>query len=434
MSSSVRGPVTVAGTDAHPDTVALVPPPTEPARFRVIATMVLARLGIMLALSTPLTAGLTLKLQSMLPAESVVGTLGLITSAGAFTALFFDPVFGRISDRTTSRYGRRRPWMVVGSVGLVGALVVIALAPNAVVVGVGWVLGQMLGNAAVAAHTATLADQLPTQQRGRVSGAIGIAQQAAVLGAAYAAQFLGEQMLLLFLVPGVVGMLLVLAYALVLQDPPLPARPPRQPGFLLMLKTFWVNPIQQPDFGFAWLSRFLVVLANWMFVTFRLLWIQHEFELSRAEAAQILSTGVLCYTISLVVAGQVAGWLSDKVRRRKPFIVGSALIFALGTYLLVHAEDTTSFFLAEVVLGIGFGIYVAVDLALVLDVLPNPDEAAKDLGVFNIAMAGPQVLAPGIAAAIIGIGAGNNYDLMLTIAAAIAVVGALTILPVRKVR
>lgn len=413
---------------------ALIAPPTERARFRVIAMMILARLGVMLALTTPLTAGLTLKLQTLLPPEAVVGTLGLVTALGAFSALFFDPVFGRISDRTTGRFGRRRPWMIIGSIGLVGALVIIALAPNAIVVGVGWVLGQMLGNAAVAAHTATLADQLPPAQRGRVSGAIGVAQQAAILGAAYAAQFLGADMLLLFLVPGVVGMLLVVSYALILPDAPLPAAPPREGGFWLAVKTFWVNPVKHPDFAFTWASRFLLVLANFMFITFRLLWIQHEFGLTPAKAAEVMATGVLCYTVSLVVAGQFAGWLSDKVGRRKPFIVGSALLFAVGTYLLTHTPDVTGFYLAEVVLGIGFGVYVAVDLALVLDVLPNPNEAAKDLGVFNIAMAGPQVLAPGVAAALIGIGAGNNYDMMLTIAAVIAVVGALIILPVRKVR
>ncbi len=412
----------------------LIPAPVDRASGKVIATMVLARLGIMLALLTPLTAGLTLKLQSLVGPDQVVGTLGLITSLGAFSALFFDPVFGRLSDRTTSRFGRRRPWLLIGSGGLIGALVLIALAPNPAVVGIGWVLGQMLANAAVSAHTASIADQLPTVQRGKVSGAIGVAQQAATLGAAYAAQFLGSQMLLLFLVPGIVGLVLVGLYALVLPDRQLPRRPRGEGGFRLAVKTFWVNPAKHPDFALTWASRFLLVLANFMFTTFRLLWIQHEFGLTPQAAAGIMSTGVLCYTISLVVAGQLAGWLSDKIRRRKPFIVGSALIFGVGTYLLAHVTDPSHFFVAEVVLGIGFGIYVAVDLALVMDVLPNPNDTAKDLGVFNIAMAGPQVLAPGVAAALIGMGAGGNYDLMLTAAAVIAVIGAALILPVRKVR
>ena len=92
------------------------------------------------------------------------------------------------------------------------------------------------------------------------------------------------------------------------------------------------------------------------------------------------------------------------------------------------------FFVAEAIIGVGFGAYVAVDLALVLDVLPDPEETAKDLGVFNIAMAGPQVVAPALAAWIVGLSSGTNYDIMLIVAGVIAVVGAVLIIPVRSVR
>lgn len=412
----------------------LIPAPTERATPVVIATMVLARFGLMLPLVTPLIAGLTLKLQTLMEAKDVVLYLGTITSLGALAALFFDPVFGRISDRTTGRFGRRRPWLMLGSAGLIAALAIIALAPNPWVVGLGWVLGQTMANAAVAAHTASAADQLPPLQRGKVGGMIGLAQQAAFMGAGYAAQFLGDQMLLLFLVPGLVGFALVTLFALVLPDRPLPRRPRSETGILLALKTFWVNPRQHPDFAFAWGSRFLLVLANFMFVTFRLLWIQHEMGLTPEKAREVMATGITTYTIALVVSGMLAGWLSDRVGRRKVFIIGSAVVFGLGTFLLTQVNSPLDFYLAELVLGIGFGAYIAVDLALVLDVLPNPDDAAKDLGVFNIAMAGPQVLAPAVSAALISLSGGTNYDVMLIVAAVLAVVGATLIVPVRGVR
>lgn len=424
---TTRYPEVPATTGAH-----LVP--VEKARPRVVATMIGARFGVMFALLSPILGGLTLKLQSILPEEQVIPSLGLITSLGALAALFFDPIWGRISDRTTSRFGRRRPYLVIGAVGVLLPLLLIALAPNVVVVGIGWVLAQMLANLAVAAHTATLADQLPSTQRGKVSGAIGVAQQAAQLGAAYAIQFLGDDLVLLFLGTGLVGAVLVLAFAAVLPDTPVTREPRAETGLMTALRTFWVNPLRHPDFGFAWISRFLVVLANFMFVTYRLLWLQQEFGLDSAEARSIMATGVLVYVVALMIAGQVAGWISDAIGRRKMFVVFSALLFALGIYLLVHAADPSMFFLAEAILGVGFGIYVAVDLALVLDVLPNPEDSAKDLGVFNIAMAGPQVLAPGAAALILGLGSGTDYDLMLTVAAGIAVLGALAILPVKKVR
>lgn len=412
----------------------LIPPPQQKAGGRVVATMTLARLGLMLGLTAPLIAGLALKVQTLVGPGQVVVVVGIVTTAGAIGALIFDPVFGRISDRTTGRFGRRRPWLVAGSLGLMLGLLVIALAPNVWVLALGWLFGQIAGNAAVAAHTASLADQLPTEQRGRVGGLIGIAQQASTVGSAYAGKLLGQDMLLLFLVPGAIGLLLVLAFVLVLPDRPLPERPEPEGGLRTVLKTFWVSPRRHPDFAFAWVSRFLIVLSAWMFLTFRLLYLQHEMDMSAKEAASVMATGVLIYTVAVILAGQLAGWLSDRISRRKVFIGASAVIFAIGTWTLAHAESVTGFYVAEVVLGIGFGVYVAIDLALVLDVLPNPDEAGKDLGVFNIAMSLPQTLAPGLAAALISVGVGQNYDLMLTVAAVIAVVGALAIVPVRSVR
>ncbi|MEV4777172.1 MFS transporter [Microbacterium sp. LWH12-1.2] len=422
---------TAVGGSTPPPTFAV---PTVRARPAVVTTMVLARLGLMLPLSTVISAALVLKLQSLMPQGEVIGTLGLITSIGALSALFFDPVFGRISDRTMSRFGRRRPWMIMGMAGLLVALLIMAVAPTALVVGAGWILAQITANAAIAAHTASIADQLPSSQRGKVAGAIGIAQQAATLGAAYAAQFFATELLLLFLVPGVIGFLLVLVYAIMLPDKPRPFPARSVGGIRTALKTFWVNPIKNPDFGLAWWSRFLVVLANFMFITFRLLWIQHEMDLEPADAVKIMATGVLVFTIALIVSGQIAGWLSDKLGRRKVFIVVSALIFAAGTILLTQTTDPTIFFIAEAIIGVGFGAYVAVDLALVLDVLPDPEETAKDLGVFNIAMAGPQVVAPALAAWIVGLSSGANYDIMLIVAGVIAVIGALLIIPVRSVR
>jgi MFS family permease len=412
----------------------VIPPPTERAKFRVIATMVLARLGIMTALSAPLIAGLVLKLEALVPQTQVVGTLGVISSLGALSALVFDPIFGRLSDRTTGRFGRRRPWLILGSAALAVAMVGMALSPSVWLLGGFWVLGQMLGNAAVSAHTASIADQLPPVQRGKVSGSVGIAQQAASYVAAFTASLFSPNLLLLFLVPGMIGFVLISVYALVLPDQELPHRPRTDSGIRFALKTFWVSPRKHPDFAWTWASRFLLVLANFMFVTFRLLWIQHDLGLIPARALQVMATGILCYTISLVVSGQIVGWISDKIKRRKVFVVGSAIIFGLGMLTLNSASDPMHFFLAEIVLGIGFGVYVSVDLALVIDVLPDPDEAGKDLGVFNIAMTAPQVLAPGAAALLIGIGGGNNYDVMLIGATIIALIGAALLLPVKSVR
>jgi MFS family permease len=102
-------------------------------------------------------------------------------------------------------------------------------------------------------------------------------------------------------------------------------------------------------------------------------------------------------------------------------------------FVLAVASDFDGFLVGMAVSGLGFGMYMAVDLALVADVLPNKDSAAKDLGVLNIAGALPFTVAPAIAPAILAIG-GGSYGVLYGFAGACAILGAVAILPVKRVR
>ncbi|MFB8267572.1 MFS transporter [Streptomyces sp. NPDC055955] len=412
---------------------AVVSPPTEKAPPRVVGTMALAQLGLSLALITPVTASLTLKVQSVVGEDNVVAVFGTVSSIGAVAALVANPVFGRISDRTTGRFGRRRPWLLLGVVGLAVSELVLALVPNVIGIAIAWFAAQAFANAAQAALLASVADQIPTAQRGRVSGLIGLMQQGSKLGAAYVAQWLIGSLLLMFVVPALIGVLFLVPFLLLLPDKQLAERPPSE-GLRAVLKTFWLSPRKHPDFAWAWGSRFLITMSLYLFMTYRLLYIEYELGLSVERAVAVLATAVTVYTITLALAGQAAGWLSDKVGRRKPFVIASALVFGLGMAMLVQADTVTGFYVAEVVLGLGFGIYIGVDLALVMDVLPGFNDSAKNLGVLNMAQVVPQSLAPAVGAVLVGIGGGHNYDLLLGTAAAVAVVGAAMIFPIRKVR
>lgn len=408
--------------------------PVQPARPWLITTMALAQLGLFLALLTPVFSSLAIKVQDIVPREDQVSALGAVSSLGALAAIVANPVFGRISDRTTGRFGRRRPWLVTGALGLTAGLAVIATTHSLVVVAIAWFLSQMLANAALAAFTASVADQVPVFQRGKVAGLIGVMQNVAILGAAYAARTLGTDGLLLFLLPAAVGLVLVVLYVIALPDKPLPRRPPSEGGPRTVLKTFWVSPRQYPDFAWAFTSRFMIILATFMFTTFRLLYLEDQLDLPDDKAVSVMATGVLIYTMVLMTAAQLAGWLSDRFGRRKVFVGCAALVFGAGMALLVTTRSVSGFYAAEVVLGLGYGIYVGVDLALVLDVLPDPEDSAKDLGVFNIANAAPQSLAPALGALLVNAAGGHHYQLLLGTAAAISVLGALAIVPVRTVR
>jgi len=240
---------------------------------------------------------------------------------------------------------------------------------------------------------------------------------------------------MLFVGPSVLAIGAMALYAFILPDQHMPTKPPRM-NLAEWVTTFWVSPRKHPDFALAWWSRFLIILSTFMFTTFRLFYLQDRIGLAPADAPAAVTTGVLVYTIALVASGWIAGKISDRTGRRKMLVAGSALLFAIGTALLVHVSSLTGFYLVEALLGLAFGIYAAVDLALVVDVLPNPDDSGKDLGVFNIASALPLTAAPAVGAALLAVGSvqNQNYTLMLYVAGAMALIGALVILPIKSVR
>lgn len=361
----------------------------------------------------------------------------VIAAVGAAGALIANVVFGRLSDRTMSRLGRRRPWIVVGTIVMCLGLMVMAFAPNVGITAIGWFIAQLGANATLAPFIATLSDQVPKFQRGGVSALLGIAQNVGILGGTWVAERFQHNMFLMLVVPSLVAIAAMLVFAIVLDDQVLPERPARM-TLKDWAQSFWVSPVRYPDYALAWWSRFLITLATFMFSTYRFFFLNRQVGVPEPDVAGVITMSVLISTIALVVTAWFAGKLSDVLGRRKIFVILSTVLYAIGTVTLAHTHDLTMFFVVEGILGVAYGIYIGVDLALVVDVLPNPDDAGKDLGVFNIANALPQTLAPILAGVIIGlsptIGGHANYQPMLWVAGILALVGAVVIIPIKKVR
>jgi MFS family permease len=409
--------------------------PTEPVSWKYVSALVFAQFVFYVALLGPAIIGIGLKVQQIVPDNQKTSALGTVAGFGALFAVIGNVLFGRLSDRTTSRFGRRRPWIVGGTVVMTLAFVVMALGTSVPVVTAGWCLAQLGANATLAPFVATISDQVPVFQRGSVSALLGIAQNVGILGGTYVAQLFQQHMVILFVVPSILSIGAMLLFAFVLPDQRLRVRPPRM-TVREWITTFWVDPRKHPDFAFAWWSRFLIILATFMFTTFRLFFLQDKLGLPQDRAPAAVTVGVLVYTIALVAAGWVAGKISDRTGRRKVLVAGSTLLFGIGTVLLAHVTTVGQFYLLEALMGLAYGIYVGVDLALVVDVLPNPDDAGKDLGVFNMANALPQTVAPVFGAALLAVSSASNqnYTLLLYTAGAAALIGALIVLPIKKVR
>ncbi|AFO80679.1 major facilitator transporter [Amycolatopsis mediterranei S699] len=394
-----------------------------------IAAIGLAQFGIYVAILSPVFVSMQLKAQELNPANPA-SVIAVVLPIGS---IFGNPLFGSLSDRTRTRWGRRRPWLLGGVVTLLIGLTAVVFSPNVLMLTFAWLLCQLGSNAAFAALMASFADNVPVFQRGRASSVIGVAQNISILAGIYAAALLVANLTLLFLIPGVVGVACVVVYVLVTPDR-VPDTPLRPFSVLAILRTFWTNPVKYPDFGLAWGSRFLIVLATFLFTTFRLFYMQDHLGLDARRAVSAVATGVLLYTVAIFVSTAVSGWLSDKLRRRKIFVGGSTLLFGAGLVALVYAESVPAFYVAEIIMGFAYGTYTAVDYALVVDVLPDPEKPGKDLGVMNIANSLPQSFAPALGALLLSMGSGKNYPVLLWTAGIIAAIGAAVIIPIRKVR
>lgn len=410
-------------------------PTPEKVNLKVVLGMSLAMFTLYIALLGPPTVSLALKIQSIYGLDDSPTIVGMVSSVGAIFAFFANPICGRLSDYTTSRFGRRRPWMFSGAIVFLVALCIMAFGPNQYVVAAGWAIGQVGGNMILAPLMTTVADQVPEFQRGRVSATLGIMQNLGILAAAYVAKWFLSSLVLMFILPGIVALVFVTIYCIVLPDIVI-SEPPHRASLKTWVMTFCFNPVKHPDFACVWVSRAMIILCSFLFTTFRLFFLQKQLSLSVEEATSAVTLGVLIYTVISVIASLIGGQLSDRLHRRKVFVIAAAIAFALGTYLLAHTHSLSMFYVMEAVMGFGYGMYIAVDMALVVDVLPNPEDSGKDLGVMNIANALPQTFAPTLGAILLGIGTtdASNYQMLFLVAGIAAVIGGLVIIPIKKVK
>ncbi|MFC8518058.1 MFS transporter [Streptomyces sp. NPDC057257] len=408
------------------------PEPSAPAKL--VLGLVLGQFGAYLAVLTPVMVTLALRVAQIVPEADRGAALGQVLSVGALLAMLGNPVFGALSDRTTSRYGRRRPWLVGGMVAGFAGLLVVALGTDVPTLMAGWALAQLGINASLAALTATIPDLVPPHQQARVSGLVGSTVSLSMIGGSALAQLFSGSMALAFLVPGAIGIALVGYLATVMKDRPARAGAFEPYSVREFLRSFWVSPRRHPDFAWNFAGRFLVFTGASCVTSYQVYFLMDRLGYSDSQVTGKVLVGTLAMVASTVVGSLVGGLLSDRSGRRKPYVLGSSLVMAVSLALIASAQTFGMYVLALVVFGLGEGLYLSVDMALAAAVLPNPDESAKDMGVLNIGNALPQSLVPILAPALLAIGGGGNYGALFLFGAIAAVLGALAVQFVRSVK
>jgi len=404
---------------------------------KYIWLMVLAQFGVFMAFITPIAISLAVKVSQITPGQEQ--NLGYILGAGSLTVMLTGPLLGVLSDRTRTRLGRRVPFIIGGTALGVVSLVVMATADSIPVLMIGWVLSQLGWGQALGGLSASQADRLPESQRGKVSGLGGFATQIAPVVGVIASGSLMANNLLLFLVPGIAGVVFCLLFVLF-------AREASSKDLIfedrlslrLILSKYLYNPRQYKDFSWNWLARFLFYFGLTLNTTFTAFFMASRLGVSLQEVAGVIATlggiGILATT-----AGAIGGgFLSDKIQMRKPIVLSAALIFVAGIVVMAFAHDMSIIAIGSVLTSIGIGSFSAVDAALLLDVLPEKKtNAGRFLAITGFATSIPQAAAPLIAPLFLAIGATateKNYTLLYLVAAGITLLGGLVVLRIKSVR
>jgi Na+/melibiose symporter-like transporter len=348
---------------------------------------------------------LPLRIADFVPAGQQATYLTLLTVPGLLLAIATQPIVGVFSDRSGFRWGRRRPYILIGAILTLSFLPGIGLAGRLASLFVIYYLLQVSANTALGPYLALIPDLVPEEKRGRASGVKGLLE---ILGAGIsiwlvgnlmgnysviegsrwlwlslgilAATFLGTMLVTLFTVkerPGAGGV-------------KLPSLPGLYHTFKATLnKTFKIEFEAKPDFIQFLLSRLFFVISLTAFQAFGLYFFRDY--LGFANPATIMGNFTLVSSLSMLGIVYPAGFLSDRFGRRLVALI-SGLIGASGMGLLFFFHSHEFILFAAILMGIGFGGLTSSNWALAVDLVPR-DEAGKYIGLTNLASAGGSALA-----------------------------------------
>jgi MFS family permease len=351
--------------------------------------------------------------------------LAMVVIWGTLVAFAVNPLVGAISDYATFRLGRRRPFMIVGTIFNVIALVLFAFSPNwftstglLIAFALIFLMLQFTNNVANSPWSAIIADKVPTNQRGVTAGFNGLFQLlGTVVGSVVAGIIVNKndalplyknEIVEIFLLIAAVQIVFVVYTIITVKETPLGEHVKFE--LAPVLKKFFFKPSTYPDLSWVLLARFLVMMGIWGVFYF----LQYYFDdvLGGPGVKTIIFgssfsgegfSGTLFLPVLLLFAlptSLVAGWLSDRHGRKIMVYVSGAVMTVVCVVFIIFQSQYGALF-AAVFFGIGYGAYTSVDWALTADALPPTDEAGKFLGIWSAMGILPQVVGISIGAVIL---------------------------------
>ncbi|NTZ43188.1 MFS transporter [Altererythrobacter sp. SALINAS58] len=360
--------------------------------------------------------------------------LAFVISVGVFMTMLAQPIVGVLSDRTRSVRGRRGPWILggafVAAIGLVGIYLSATVAALALM----WSVVQMATNAAMAPLQATVADRVPENRIGTVSGVTGLgAMLGLVLGAVVAGALFQRFGVASYLPFGFTLAVFCLLFVLLSRDRPsthMTVAPITAVGYL---RSFTIA-LRDSDYRWVWIAKVLLMFGFAVSTALTVYMLQSYISpaLSAEEAAETAPLLLVAALPGILIAMFLSGRLSDRLAKRKPFVIASSLLFAASMAVPLIWPTLPALFAQTIVAGVALGAFLVVDQALFIDVLPDRECAGRDLGIAALGGNLGQALGPALAGVIIA--STGSYRLIWLTGLIAVLLAALAILPVKKAK
>jgi len=404
------------------------------ARMRLQLSLMVNFFLLMALYSGVLGVLLPNQIATLNPGEKANNLALLFAITSVFSTLT-TPIAGALSDRTRTRWGRRSPWIAIAS--LIGSMALFGVSWQTSFwsLMVLWVMATVAYNSMQPAMTTVIADRFAPETRGAVSGIVGAGMTAGLTAGTVVAGYLaGAQVLAYGLFAAAIAISCV-AFVLINREPSSAETPARPFSWRAFAASFWISPKEHPDFAWAFAGRFTVYMGYQAVAAYLLYILRDYIGLSDAASNTTIANLAILTLVCLIVSSLASGFLSDRLQRRKPFVIASSLIMGCAMVAPLALPNLTGMWIYAGVIGVGYGMFMSIDMALMTQVLPKSavGDEGKDLGVLTTAVNIPQIISPVMAAVLLHL-FDNNYAAIFVAAIVFVFGSALCVAPIKGVR
>ncbi|EEJ2444477.1 SLC45 family MFS transporter [Salmonella enterica subsp. enterica] len=378
-----------------------------------LAVWTLAQLGLWASLLTPANVGLALRVADIAP-ENKDFIYSTISCIGAIVAIFSNYLWGYLSDRTTSRFGMRRPYMIGGAIGTLVGAALMGTAFNITQLFIGWLVLQFSANAAITTFLAVIADKVPACQRGIASGFSGMCRTLGVLTGTFIMKVIPDSLFLVFVLPACVFILFTIIFLMMFDDKRLSrsdAMPIRIGEIFGVFGMIYRRVKREHTFGWTLASIFLLQCTIAVGQTYLVYFASDYVKIPRNEITSVAFYAVLIMNAFSCMTAPVAGYIADRINARRKVFKFSSVFLAAGVVSLLCFPDIHGYYAGYALIAVGFGVFEGLFIAVATtSATGKPDESVgADLGIINMAVSTPGIMLTFIAMLLVSGGVGANY-------------------------